>query len=145
MSTDVEALRKRSSALEDRVLELLDEAEPLEERIASISSDLSVLSESRTGLEAAIAATQKEIDGEAAAIVAPRAEIAARVPPGLLETYERLRARMGGIGVAHVVGNHCDGCHLTLSSGELDAIRHLPDDQVANCEQCSRILVLTVP
>jgi uncharacterized protein len=59
----------------------------------------------------------------------------------LLATYERLRARLGGVGVARLVGTHCDGCHLTLSAVELDRVRHLPDGEVYTCEQCGRILV----
>jgi hypothetical protein len=65
----------------------------------------------------------------------------ASVPASLVSTYERLRTRLGGVGVARVVGNHCDGCHLTLSAVELDHLRHLPPGEVATCEQCSRILV----
>ncbi len=63
------------------------------------------------------------------------------MPDNLLATYERLRTRLGGIGVARLVGNHCDGCHLALSAVELDHVRHLPEGEVYTCEQCSRILV----
>jgi hypothetical protein len=43
--------------------------------------------------------------------------------------------------VARLVGNHCDGCHLTLPSMELDRIRHLAEREVVTCDQCGRILV----
>jgi predicted nucleic acid-binding Zn-ribbon protein len=43
--------------------------------------------------------------------------------------------------VARLVGNHCDGCHLTLPSMELDRIRHAPETEVFTCDQCGRILV----
>jgi predicted nucleic acid-binding Zn-ribbon protein len=45
------------------------------------------------------------------------------------------------VAVARLVGNHCDGCHLTLPAMELDRIRHLPEDELVTCEQCGRILV----
>ena len=38
-------------------------------------------------------------------------------------------------------GSHCDGCHLELSSVEVEQIRALPPGEVATCEQCGRILV----
>ena len=44
-------------------------------------------------------------------------------------------------GRARLVGSHCDGCHLELSSVEVEKIRALPPGEVATCEQCGRILV----
>lgn len=143
MAADLESVRERASHLEDRVLELLEEREPLEARVTSLAAELSELSERRAGLEVALGAAEQEVDDELAAVTGPRAEMAAKVPPTLVASYERLRRRLGGVGVARVVGSHCDGCHLTLSAMELEAIRHLRDDEVATCEQCSRILVLT--
>ena len=70
-----------------------------------------------------------------------RAEAAAPIPPELLATYDRLRARLDGVAVARLVGNHCDGCHLTLPAMELDRIRHLARARWSTCEQCGRILV----
>jgi predicted nucleic acid-binding Zn-ribbon protein len=141
LSADAEALRRRASDLEDRVLELLDQREPLDDRVDRLVADLDSAGRRRAGVQAAVASAEAELDAEKALVTGPRAQAAARVPPALLASYERLRSRLGGIGVARVVGNHCDGCHLTLSSVELDRIRHLPDDDVATCEQCSRILV----
>jgi predicted nucleic acid-binding Zn-ribbon protein len=141
MASDVEGLKKRASALEDRILELLDAREPLDARAASITSELEDLATRRTELEAGVKAAESDLDREIAAVAGPRAEAAARVPPALMASYERLRGRLGGIGVARLVGDRCDGCHLTLSAAELDAIRHLPDGEVATCEQCTRILV----
>jgi uncharacterized protein len=143
MAADLESVRARASHLEDRVLELLEEREPLEARVTSLAAELEGLSERRAGLEVALAASVHEVDDELAEVTGPRAGVAAKVPPTLVASYERLRGRLGGVGVARVVGSHCDGCHLTLSAMELEAIRHLRDDDVATCEQCSRILVLT--
>jgi uncharacterized protein len=141
MSADADALRERASILEDRVLELLELREPAEGGLDALTGELESLSLQKSALETELAAGQRELDEEMSAVVAPRAEAAARVPPSLIATYERLRKRLGGIGVARLVGNHCDGCHLTLSAAELDEIRHLSDDEVPTCEQCSRILV----
>ena len=61
--------------------------------------------------------------------------------PGELRTeYERLRARLGGIGVARIIHGTCSGCNLSLSSTELDHIRHGGVTDIFHCEQCGRIL-----
>ena len=62
-------------------------------------------------------------------------------PTALIDRYETLRARLKGTGAARLIKNHCDGCHLELSSGEVERIRALPRGEVATCEQCGRILV----
>ena len=59
----------------------------------------------------------------------------------LLARYEQLRSKLGGTGAARLVGGSCSGCHLTLSSMELDRVRKAPPDAVITCEQCGRILV----
>lgn len=141
LSGELEQLRARSSALEDAVLEIMEEREPLEARREEIAGRLGTLTSARAATEARLGEAGRLIDAELAEVVSRRSEAAAAVPEGLLATYERLRARLGGIGVARLIGNHCDGCHLTLPAAELDRVRHLPEGQVYQCEQCSRILV----
>ena len=68
---------------------------------------------------------------------------AALLPTALSDRYETLRARLKGTGAARLIRSHCDGCHLELSSGEVEKIRALPPGEVATCEQCGRILVPT--
>jgi predicted nucleic acid-binding Zn-ribbon protein len=60
-----------------------------------------------------------------------------------MELYERLRAQHGGVGAAALRGRQCQGCHLTLNSGDLSVIRAAPADDVLRCEECRRILVRT--
>jgi hypothetical protein len=141
MAAELEQTRSRASALEDAVLELLEASEPLDARAAELSGSLASLAAARADATARLAEAEQAIDAETARVGSPRSETAARVPEALLATYERLRGRLGGVGVARVVGNHCDGCHLTLSAVELDHLRHLSDGEVYTCEQCGRILV----
>jgi predicted nucleic acid-binding Zn-ribbon protein len=110
---------------------LLDEREPLDARIGELGAELARLADDREAAAAKLAEAESVVDAELAGLAARRQEAAASVPAELLATYERLRTRLGGVGVARVVGNHCDGCHLALSA----------DGEVYMCEQCSRILV----
>jgi hypothetical protein len=141
MAAELEQLKVRSSGLEDAVLAVLEELEPLDGRATELEQELAGLAGDRTAVTARLAAAEEAIDRETAEVVGRRAAAASAVAESLLATYERLRARLGGVGVARLVGNHCDGCHLTLSAMELDRVRHLPDGEVYTCEQCSRILV----
>ena len=70
-----------------------------------------------------------------------RDELAGATPAELAAQYDRLRARLGGIGAARLVNGACTGCHLALAATELDRIRRAQADTVLFCEQCGRIVV----
>jgi predicted nucleic acid-binding Zn-ribbon protein len=141
LAVDAETLKARASALEDQVLELMEEREPIDARLADLDGRLAALDERRYTAAAALAAGEAVIDRDLGDLDRRRQDVASSVPDDLLATYDRLRARLGGVAVAHLVGNRCDGCHLTVPALELDHIRHLPEGEVATCEQCGRILV----
>ncbi len=141
LAADVDALKARASTLEDQVLELMEEREPSEARLAELAGELGSLTARRHDAATGLAQAEAAIDAELADLGRRRAELAELVPDDLRATYDRLRARLGGVAVARLVGNHCDGCHLTLSAVELDRIRHLPDTEPLTCEHCGRILV----
>jgi predicted nucleic acid-binding Zn-ribbon protein len=138
---DADTLKARASALEDQVLELMEEREPIDARLADLGGRLAALDDRRQTAAAALAAGEAVVDQELGDLDRRRQDVALSIPDDLLATYDRLRARLGGVAVAHLVGNRCDGCHLTVSALELDRMRHLPEDEVATCEQCGRILV----
>jgi predicted nucleic acid-binding Zn-ribbon protein len=141
LSDELAHLKARASGLEDVVIGLMDERQPLDARAAELAGELSALTGRRLDTADRLARAEEALRTEQADTQARRTEAAATVAPPLLGTYERLRGRLGGVGVARLVGNHCDGCHLTLSAAELDHVRHLADGEVYSCEQCSRILV----
>ncbi len=143
MANDVETLEARASDLEDAVLALLDERDPLDAEIDRLAEQLESVEGRRRSVGARLDQAAAGMAAEIATLTRDREAAAAGVPAGLLGTYERLRTRLGGIGAARLVGNHCDGCHLVLSAVELDRIRRLPPGEVVTCEQCARILVAT--
>jgi uncharacterized protein len=142
MAADVEGLRKRASELEDRALALMEEREPFDTELAVLDRQLAELEGRQREVGARLAEAEVELDADIAALAAQRPKAADAVPPPLLGTYERLRARLGGVAVARLIGGRCDGCHLTLPAVELDRIRHESAGTLEYCEQCGRILVI---
>lgn len=141
MSAEVDSLKARASSLEDQILEVLEEREPLDAAVDAVDAEDAALADREAAARADLAGAEAEVGTELDGLAGRRAEAAAAVPAELLATYDRLRARLGGIGAARLVGGRCDGCHLVLPAIELDRIRHLPDDAVVTCDQCGRILV----
>jgi uncharacterized protein len=138
---DLQALRRRQAQLEDQVIDLMEQVEPLDAELAQRAEKRQSLIEQAGALSTALTDSEKAIDREIATAEAERDDIAAGLAPEVIARYERLRADLGGIAVARLVGTNCGGCHLTLSAVELDRIRKEPPDAIVQCEECDRILV----
>ncbi|HEX9969733.1 MAG TPA: C4-type zinc ribbon domain-containing protein [Acidimicrobiales bacterium] len=141
MAAEVEALKARRSSLEDDVLAAMEEAEPLDEERSGLLAQRAALDADAERLRAAIAEAEVAIDADLAVEREARAAAQADVPVDLLATYEKLRAKLGGVGAARLVGSSCSGCHLTLPATELDRIKRASVDALVFCDQCGRILV----
>jgi predicted nucleic acid-binding Zn-ribbon protein len=141
LQEEVDALSRRQRQLEDQELELMEQAEPLDADLVTITTERATLDEQAVDLLGRIAEAESVIDVELQDVVARRAEAVASVPADLLDEYEKLRHALGGIGIAKLNGNRCEGCHLTLSAVDVDRIRREPTDTLVHCTECSRILV----
>ena len=141
MDQEVHQLEARQTQFEEDEIALLEEEEPLDSLLADHKATEAALTDDIARLRAVIAAAEGEIGESIVTEEALRAESASHLPEDLAARYERVRARLGGVGAARLVGDRCDGCHLTLPSVEVERIRRLPPDTFATCAQCDRILV----
>jgi predicted nucleic acid-binding Zn-ribbon protein len=138
---EIASLKRRQNDLEDEELEAMEQAEPLDTALAAFASERDRLDERARALLAAIAEAEAAVDADLAIVGADRSAAASAVSADLLATYEKLRAVHGGIAVARLNGNRCEGCHLTLTAVDIDVIRHLPPDAEVRCSECDRLLV----
>jgi predicted nucleic acid-binding Zn-ribbon protein len=138
---ETQQLATRQAHYEEEEIALLEEEEPLDETLAGQEEMAARLRAEAEQLKTAVAEAEADIAVSLREEEAARAELAAQLPADLAERYERLRAKLGGVGAARLVGDRCDGCHLTLPSVDVDHIRHLPAGELALCTQCDRILV----
>ncbi|MCU1489675.1 MAG: Zn-ribbon protein [Acidimicrobiaceae bacterium] len=141
MAAEIASLGHRRSELEDLELEVMEILEPIEQEVADLAASAEILSARRAEAVAALAVAEAAIRTELDVLAEARAELTAPLPAPLLAEYERLRARLDGIGVARLVNGTCSGCHLHLPATEIDAIHRAPPGSAVHCEQCGRILV----
>ena len=141
MAADVDSLKARASSLEEQVLEILMEREPLDAEVAALEEEAAGLEAEREQILGRLGVAESEINASVSALEEQRRAAAPTVPDDLLATYERLRAKLGGVGAARLVGGSCSGCHLALPATEIDRLKHTAEDEVVFCEQCGRILV----
>jgi len=141
MSTEMESLASQRRATEDRELEVMERLEPVEATLAALTGELETAVAARDEARAALAAAEDALSVERDEVEARRAPLLKEVPEDLLATYERLRTKLGGVGVAKVVDGSCSGCHLRLAASERDRLAHAEPGSLTYCEQCGRILV----
>jgi predicted nucleic acid-binding Zn-ribbon protein len=141
MNDEVRHLTDRRAELEELELVAMLDQDPIDAELGVLRERAAPLEAQAEELRRQVAKDQVEIDAALAEAVGSRATEAALLPTALADRYETLRTRLKGTGAARLVGSHCDGCHLELSSSEVEKIRALPPGEVAICEQCGRILV----
>lgn len=141
LSDEVEALRRRQRRLEDDLLDVMELAEPVAADLPRLVDERARVAAEAERLEQAILEEEEAIARELAEQRAARDAAAAGVPADLLTTYEGLRSRLGGVGVARLDAGRCTGCHLGLPAVELDAVRRAPEGAIVRHEECGRILV----
>lgn len=136
---EVQSMRGRREALEERVLGLLERREQLQAQVDSVAADLDRARSLEADLEGRIAAEWKVIDADIARKEAQKADLAVPIDDELLEMYEQLRRTKEGVAVGRLEHGVCGGCHLTLSLAEqAEAAKSEP----TRCIHCRRLIVL---
>ena len=141
MGEEAASLARQRREIDDQELEVMEALEPLDQELVALEEAMSSFAEELALAREQLALGEAAIDDELATIRVARDQLAKQIVPELAASYERLRAKLGGIGAAHLVGGACSGCHLQLPAGELDRLRRAPADSVVYCDQCGRILV----
>ena len=141
MSEEIDGIKARQLVLEDEELEIMEALEPIETTVAAGQAHEAALEHRLSQGRDALASAETAIDGEIAEAVVARADAVQPIPSALLDRYERLRTKLGGVAVATLDGARCTGCNLTLPTLEIERLRGAASDTIVECEQCGRILV----
>jgi predicted nucleic acid-binding Zn-ribbon protein len=143
LQSEIESLLRRQSDLEDVELDVMERLEAAQARLKEAGSERAAISTDIEAVTTRRDAALAEIAELSDAAAQRRAAVIADQPADLVELYERLRAQHGGVGAAALRRGQCQGCHLTLNTVDLNAIRAAAADDVLRCEECRRILVRT--
>jgi uncharacterized protein len=140
LQSEMKTLSDRRDALDEQELEAMEELSDLEINMAEHVSEESVLREALLASDEALGRVQTEINTEIADLSSQRDQLRAKIPAEVLARYDHLRKNLG-VAVAPLLGRRCEGCHMDLSPVEVDIVKAVPADQLAECPQCTRILV----
>jgi predicted nucleic acid-binding Zn-ribbon protein len=141
LSHEIERAEKEIVALEDRELELMQEFEDLKPTIAAAEAKFSAEKTRVAALTKVADEKVSVLQGRADALQVERDAVAAEVKAAdedLFELYEKLFRSKAGRAIVPLEGNHCSGCHMTVTpTTQRDA---KAGTKVVSCEQCGRIV-----
>jgi predicted nucleic acid-binding Zn-ribbon protein len=143
LQSEIESLLRRQSDLEDVELDVMERLEAAQSRLKEAGSERAAIGTDVEAVTARRDTALVDIAELSGAAGQRRSAVVADEPADLLELYERLRTQHGGVGAAALRRGQCQGCHLTLNTVDLNAIRAAAPDDVLRCEECRRILVRT--
>ncbi len=143
LQSEIESLLRRQSDLEDVELDVMERLEAAQARLKEAGAERATIGTDIDAVTARRDVTLAEIAGLSGTAAERRAAIVAEEPADLIELYERLRAQHGGVGAAALRRGQCQGCHLSLNTVDVNAIRAAAADDVLRCEECRRVLVRT--
>ena len=125
-------------ALEDKVLELMLEADEIN---AAIKRTEKGLADEQKAVEAdrkAMVAETAELTASLDRIAHERAKVTAALDPQVLATFDRVARGRHGVAVAEARDAVCTICHVRLRPQVFNNVRR--NDSIIQCDSCQRIL-----
>jgi len=138
---EMQTLAAERNELDDRGLLLLESSASADEELRKLVETESRAIEVEATTAHALTQAAAAKSDEMTVLLSRRAEVVLPIADADVVIYDRLRASYKGIAVAIIQHGVCGGCHMDISVSELDIMKRLPADQVAECPNCNRLLV----
>jgi len=140
---EIEFCEKQIRKHEDRILDLMGEAEPLEANVkkaeAALKQEKQHVEGEKTRAREATAKDEKQLEE----LRADRKAVLDGLKPGMLGTYERIRKKWNGSVLAEAVEGRCSACQIMLRPQFYQDLRN--GDEMMFCESCGRIVYYNPP
>jgi uncharacterized protein len=140
---EIEYCQTEIRKLEDRILELMGEAEPLDRNVKSAETSLKG-EKAEVEAEKVKARERTAVDEKAAAeLNRERAAAVKEISPAFYKRYEGIRRNRRGIAVAEAIDGRCAACNMAMRLQFFQDLKK--GDQILSCESCQRILYYNPP
>lgn len=137
---EIENAEAEVAKAEDRLLERMVSGEEYDRQLkaaeASVKEVEAAVGKERQTIQAEYNATQKELTAAEAA----RAAAKAAVPENMVDHYERIAKRHGGVALAEIRGESCGQCGVHIRPHVIQQLQRGDAEEFFHCETCTRIL-----
>lgn len=135
---EIEDIRKKNSAIEDRMLEQLDAIESAEKSVREKQSELAdFLKECEEKKEALVAKAQRERKSWKT-LNEKKSQVSAKVDPQWIAVLDDVKKKVRGLAVVPVQQSICMGCHMNIPPQLFNELQRF--DEIRYCPHCHRII-----
>ncbi|MEZ4733554.1 MAG: C4-type zinc ribbon domain-containing protein [Caldilineaceae bacterium] len=139
LQASIEALQRQRSALETLSVEALLKTEELTGQVADARTQLQRVQEVWATNQAELTEEETKLKRAYVHLRKQREALTETTNKALIQQYEQMRERKGGVAVAAVAHENCSACNVKVASGVLSTLRSQPE-KVVLCPSCGRIL-----
>jgi hypothetical protein len=130
----------KKDLLEEKAIGLIEETERIEALLVRRADEEKSKREEIAGFRARVDRDLEDVRRRLAEAEERRAERVRATPPGLVDLYDKIRAKKpDGVAVVEVERDACSGCQTRLPPQRINEL--LRSQEVIRCEGCGRILV----
>lgn len=138
---EIEMAEAEIAKAEDRLLEEMVSSEQYDRQVKAAEKSFRQIEEEVRVERAQIESEKAVAEKERAGLEAERAKIVATIPEDLMDHYERIAKKHGGVAVAEVRGEACSACGARIRPHVFQILsRDDNQEELYHCELCTRIL-----
>ncbi|TVR23037.1 MAG: hypothetical protein EA396_04565 [Anaerolineaceae bacterium] len=140
IQSEVAALKNRHGQLEDDMLELMIELEAAEETLTAAQAELSAVTAEAESQQSDLVAERERLEAQLSKLQSDRQGVLGDVTEQNRRLYDTMKPRKGNRPISTMSGRTCTTCGVEQTMAIEEAVRR--GDQMVNCENCGRILVI---
>jgi uncharacterized protein len=138
MGHEIERYQKEISTIEDRELELMEQADKIKAELIEEEKKAGATKESISRQVVDLDEKSKALESRLQELTKDRTELAAKVDEDVLDRFERLFESKGDAAIVALEHNVCTGCHMKVTTATI--MHAKAGKEIVSCEQCGRIL-----
>ena len=138
MGNEIERYEKEIRAIEDRELELMEQAEIVKTELGAEEKKAASVRESIARQMSDLDEKGKALESRLSELTVERSELASKTDEDVLSRFERLFASKGDAAIVALDHEVCTGCHMKVTTQTAHRVRN--GKEIVSCEQCGRML-----
>jgi predicted nucleic acid-binding Zn-ribbon protein len=124
--------------IEDKVLELMIEADDLTSAVKRAETELAAEQKAVDADRRAMTAEHGELQASMDRMSGERTELVGALDTQVLATFEQIARKRNGVAVAEARDGVCTICHVRLRPQVFNSVRR--NDSIIQCDSCNRLL-----
>lgn len=138
LQTESEDFKKRRSGFEDKVLDLMEQADLSRKNFDGINNDIARLVTQWQSQQKQLTGEMEQLKANHATLDSKKQALVPQIDANAVGIYRELRKRKG-TAIARIEQGTCLGCRITLPNSDLQQAK---GGGLVKCSSCSRILFL---